>query len=143
MVVVCKSGKLRLCTDPKDLNKAIKRFHYSLPTTEDVLPKLTEAKIFSVRYGKKGFWQIKIDDTSSFLTTFWTLFSRYRWLRMPFGISSAPEEFQRRQNELLDDLAGVEVIVDEVLVYGCSDSDEEALRGHDKNLKALLQRDAL
>ena len=59
---------------------------------------------------------------------------------MPFGISSAPEEFQRRQNKLLGYLEGFDVIADDILVYGCGDSDEEALRDHDKNLKALLQR---
>ena len=57
-----------------------------------------------------------------------------------FGISSTPEEFQRQQNKLLGDLEGVDVITEDVLVYGCGDSDEEALRDHDKNLKALLQR---
>ena len=59
---------------------------------------------------------------------------------MPFGISSALEEFQRRQNKLLGYLEGFDVIADDILVYGCGDSDEEALRDHDKNLKALLQR---
>ena len=140
MVAVCKPGKLRPCIDPKDLYKAIKRPHYPLPTIENVLVKLTKAKIFSALDAKKGFWQIELDNTSSFFKTFWTPFGRYRWLRMPFGISSAPEEFQRRQNELLGDLEGVDVIADDVLVYRCGDSDEEALRDHEKNLKALLQR---
>ena len=47
MVAVYKPGKLRLCIDPKDLNKAINRSHYPLPTIKDVLPKLNKAKIFS------------------------------------------------------------------------------------------------
>ena len=59
---------------------------------------------------------------------------------MPFGISSAPEEFQRRQHEILDGLAGTEVIADDILVYGCGKTEEEALLDHDKNLKTLLQR---
>ena len=113
---------VRLCIDPKDLNKAIKRPHYPPPTIEDILPKLTNAKVFSVLDAQKGFWQIELDEPSSFLTTFWTPFGRFRWLRMPFGISSAPEEFQRRQHEMLENLNGV------------------ALADHDKSLKALLQR---
>ena len=59
---------------------------------------------------------------------------------MPLGISSAPEEFQRRQHEILDGLAGIEVIADDILVCGCGETEEEALLDHDKNLKALLQR---
>ena len=74
------------------------------------------------------------------LITFWTPFGRFRWLRMPFGISSAPEEFQRRQHEVLENLNGVDVIADDILVYGREKTYEEALADHDKNLKALLQR---
>ena len=81
MVAVRRPGKLRLCVDPNDLNKAIKRLHYPLPTIEDILPK-----VFSVRDAQQGFWKIQLDELSSFLTTFWTPFGRYRWLRMPFGI---------------------------------------------------------
>ncbi|XP_066941413.1 uncharacterized protein [Macrobrachium rosenbergii] len=38
------------------------------------------------------------------LTTFNTPFGRYRWLRMPFGICSAPEVFQRCMHQLIEDL---------------------------------------
>jgi hypothetical protein len=38
-VVVDRPGKLRICLDPKDLNKALKRSHYPLPTIEDILPR--------------------------------------------------------------------------------------------------------
>ena len=59
---------------------------------------------------------------------------------MPFGISSAPEEYQRRMNEALQNLKGVAVIADDILIYGDGSTDEEALINHDKNLEALLQR---
>ena len=89
MVVVAKPGKIRICLDPKDLNKAIKRPKYQMPTLDEMLPKLGKAKVFTTLHGKDGFYQIKIDDESSKLTTFWTPFGRYRYLRMPFGICSA------------------------------------------------------
>jgi len=76
MVVVRKPGKLRLCIDPKDLNKVIKRPHYPLPTIEDIRPKLTNAKLFSILDAKNGFWQIQLDESSSYLTTFWPPFGR-------------------------------------------------------------------
>ena len=91
-----KNGSVRICLDPRDLNKAIRRPHYPLPTLEDVATRLTDAKVFSVLDAKSGFWQVKLDEESSFLTTFNTPFGRFRWLRMPFGITSAPEEWQRR-----------------------------------------------
>ena len=73
-MVVRKGNKLRLCIDPRDLNKALKRSHYPMPTIEEVLPELSKAKIFSVADAKNGFWQIKLDEPSSYLTTFWTPF---------------------------------------------------------------------
>ena len=94
MVVVRKPNKLRLCPDPLHLNKGIVRNHYPTSTVEDIAPKLTKATVFSVVDAKDGFLQVVLDEPSSYLTTFWTPFGRYRWLRMPFGIKSAPEEFQ-------------------------------------------------
>ncbi|XP_062619910.1 uncharacterized protein K02A2.6-like [Saccostrea cucullata] len=128
MVAVKKPNKLRICIDPKDLNKALKRSHYPMPTIEEILPRLSKAKVFSVLDAKDGFWQIKLDKERSFLTTFWTPFGRYRRIRMPFGISTAPEEYQRRQHYALNGLKGVDVIVDDILVFGCGDSEEEAKR---------------
>jgi len=140
MVVVRKPGKMRICLDPKPLNKALKRPHYMMPTVEDVLPKLSKARLFSVLDAKDGFWQIRLTEESSFLTTFGTPFGRYRWLRMPFGIATAPEEFQRRQHEIIEDLPGVDVIADDYLIYGCGDTDEEAAADHDRNLIKFLDR---
>ena len=59
---------------------------------------------------------------------------------MPFGISSAPEEFQRRLEETLEGLAHVEVIADDIIIYGVGDTEEEAQICHDQALLALLER---
>jgi hypothetical protein len=140
MLTVKKPGKLRICIDPRDLNTAIKRSHYLMPTLEDMLPNLANAKVFSVLDAKEGFWHIKLDESSCFLTTFWTPFGRYRWLRMPFGLSSAPEEFQRRQHEVLEGLSGAECVMDDIIVFGCGDNMETAILDHDADLIAVLQR---
>ena len=140
MVVVRKPNKLRICLDPMDLNKGIKRNHYPTPTIDDLSPNLANAKIFSVVDAKDGFLQVVLDSKSSFLTTFWTPFGRYRWLRMPFGIKSAPEEFQRRLDECLEGLENISVIADDILIYGTGDTPEEAEASHDKAISALFQR---
>ena len=57
---------------------------------------------------------------------------------MPFGISPAPEEIQRRMTEALEGLDGVKVIHDDILLYAVGDSDDEAGIDHDKKLRALL-----
>ena len=95
VVVPKKKCDLRICLDPRDLNKAIQHEHYPLPTIEDVATRLYGAKLFTILDVRNGFWHVVLDESSSFLTTFHTPFGRYRWTCMPFGICSAPEVFQR------------------------------------------------
>ena len=59
---------------------------------------------------------------------------------MPFGISPAPEEFQRRLENAFQGLDGVMPIFDDTLIFGVDDSEKDALADHDQKLKALLQR---
>ena len=99
VVTMKKNGNIRLCVGPKPLNVALKRNHYPLPRIEDVLPDLSNVRCFTVLDAKNGFWHVILDEESSYATTFGTPWWRYRWLRMPFGISPAPEEFQRRLDQ--------------------------------------------
>ena len=134
------NGDIRICIDPKDLNGALQRSHYPIPTMDDILPKLNKAKVFSTVDLKCGFWQVRLDNESADLTTFNTPSGRYRWLRMPFGISSAPEEFQRRQHEAVEGLPGVISVHDDILVYGKGNTEQEAVVDHDKNMLSLMER---
>ena len=58
MVTVIKPHKLRICIDPRDLNRAIRREHHPLPTVEEVVSRLPNARIFSILDASSGFWQI-------------------------------------------------------------------------------------
>ncbi|CAC5410926.1 unnamed protein product [Mytilus coruscus] len=140
LVTVVTPDKLRICIDPKHLNQQLKRSHYPLPTIDDLLPELSRAKVFSVVDAKNGVWHVELDEESSLLTTFNTPFGRYRWLRMPFGLSSAPEEYQRRQDQTVEGLPGVRSIVDDILIYGEGDTEEEAIDDHDRKFRALMER---
>ena len=68
------------------------------------------------------------------MTTFITPFGRYSFRRLPFGISSAPEIFQRKMSSLLEGLSVVEVIMDDILVHG------RDLEEHDACLTAVIRR---
>ena len=86
---------------------------------------------------RSGFWHVSLDEVSTYLTTFHTPFGRYRWRRMPFGISSAPEVFQRKMHEFIEGLTGIEVVADDFIAVGFGDTFEEATRDHDKHLLAF------
>lgn len=141
LVVIKKpNGKLRVCIDPKPLNKALKRSHYPLLVIDDLLPDLSKAKVFSVCDVKNGFWHVELDEASSYLTTFGTRFGRYRWLKLPFGISPAPEYFQHRLDQAIEGLPGVRTVADDILITGEGDTLQDAIKDHDKKLLALLAR---
>lgn len=141
LVCVTKSsGKLRVCIDPQPLNRALKRGHYPLPVIEDVLPQLAKVKVYSKADCREGFLQCELDNESSYLTTFQTPWGRYRYKRMPFGISPAPELFQQKLDQSLDGLPGIHTIADDVLITGTGDTIEEATRDHDNNIELFLQR---
>lgn len=134
------NGKPRICIDPRPLNKALKRSHFPIPTIDDILPDLYRAKVFTVCDVKHGFWHVKLEEESSYLTTFATPFGRFRWLRMPMGISPAPEVFQRMLTQALEGLPGIYLIADDVLITGDGDTQETALNDHDVKLRQFLSR---
>ncbi|UYV83440.1 K02A2.6-like [Cordylochernes scorpioides] len=85
------------------------------------IPLLNRKKNNLIKWLKKeldansGFWQIPLSEESSSLTTFLTPFGRYRFKRLPFGISSAPEVFQRKISNLLESQSGVNCHIDDIL----------------------------
>ena len=129
VIVPKKNGTMRICLDPQDLNRAIQREHYPLPTIEDIATRLHGAKVLSVLDVSKGFWHIELDEPSSYLTTFHTPFGRYRWKRM------------RRMHELIEGLQGVEVIADDFMTVGYGKTHEEAVSDHDACFSPEMRRE--
>ena len=96
--------------------------------------------MFSKADLKDGFLQIQLDEESSKLTTFQTPWGWYQYLRMPFGISPAPEYFQRKLDQNLEGLNGIYKIADDILFTGRGASIDEAVKDHDANLLKPLDR---
>ena len=135
MVVVPKqNGNVRICVDLTKLNQSVCRERHILPSVEQVLAQIGGAKVFTKLDANSGFWQIKLSKESALLTTFITPFGRFCFNRLPFGITSAPELFQKRMAYILAGLDGVVCMIDDVLVYGQTQDE------HDKRLTAVLER---
>ncbi|KAK2722846.1 hypothetical protein QYM36_003143 [Artemia franciscana] len=117
VMVEKKDGSIRLCIDPVDLNKSIKRLHYPIPTLDNVTSKLHGAKVFTKLDAQSGYWSILLSDDSSYLMTFSTIYGRYRFKQMPFGIISAQDEFQRQMEDAFKGLEGFKIIIDDMIVY--------------------------
>ena len=136
-----KPAKVRICLDPSQtINKAIIRPVYPIPTLEENIHRFNQAKIFSVFDIKDAFQTIELTKESSMLTTMHTPWGRYRWTRLPFGVSAAPEEFQRRLHDILCGIDGVVNIADDIIVIGRGESLTDATRDHDATVLNLLSR---
>ena len=135
MVVARKSnGDIRICLDPNDLNKAVKRQHFQVPSAQEIFSRIGRAQYFYTLDATSVFLQVQLTEESTFLTTMATPFGRYRFLRLPFGLSSSPEAYQQMMVELFGDLLGVEVYFDDFFVWG------ETLEEHNSRLESLFQR---
>ena len=135
MVVASKkNGGIRICIDFKLLNNYVQREVHPLPKVDDVLAQLAGAKVFSKLDANSGFWQIPLAEQSRLLTTFITPYGRYCFNKLPFGICSAPEHFQKRMSQILEGLDGVLCQMDDVLLFGKNKEE------HDVRLRAALEK---
>ena len=130
--VLKPNGNVRLCVDLTRLNKAVQREIHPMPSVDESLAKLGKSRFFTKLDANSGFWQLPLDEESKLLTRFVTPFGRYCFNRLPFGISSAPEIFQRTMSEILIDVEGVICQMDDILVHG---ADQEE---HDRRPRATL-----
>ncbi len=135
MVVVPKrSGSLRLCVDLTSLNDAVLRERHMLPAVDQTLAMLSGATVFSKLDCNSSFFQIPLTPSCRHLTTFISPMGRFCFRRLPQGLSSASEVYQKRMSAILEGLEGVVCLIDDVLVFG-KDKTE-----HDIRLHAVLQR---
>ena len=100
------------------LNDSVERETHPLPTVEKTLAQLAGATVFSKLDANCRFWQIHLDEQSRPFTTFITPFDRFWFNKLPFGISNAPECFQRQMSSILDKEEGVLCHMDDILIFG-------------------------
>jgi hypothetical protein len=135
MVIAPKpNGQIRLCVDLTPLNKAVRREIHPMATVDENLAKLQGSQVFSKLDANSGFWQIPLNPSSRLLTTFVTPFGRFCFNRLPFGISSAPEIFQRTMSSILEGCEGVICHMDDILIHGPS---QEI---HDQRVRRVLSK---
>ena len=115
-------------------NEAIIRERHPIPTIEEVLYDLNGATVFSKIDLKWGFHQIELEEDSRAITTFITHRGLYRYRRLMFGITSAPEKYQKIISDVLAGCSGAANIAYDLVIYGTD------LEEHDSNLRKVLTR---
>ena len=118
VIVVKKNGELRLCLDPKNLNKyLIRNVHYTA-SWQDALHSFKNGQYFSTLDAKSGYWTQKLAKESQPLTAFNTPLKKYCFQRMPFGLSVSSEVFCEQMDRALAGIPGTFPCIDDVKVQG-------------------------
>ena len=119
------------------VNEAIERERHPIPTIEEVLHDLNGSTVFSKLDLKWGFHQVELETESRRITTFITHRGLFQYKRLMFGITSAPEKYQKIVKDVFIDCKGckgVANIADDLIIHGCG------IKEHDENLLAVLRR---
>ncbi|KAA0032919.1 Enzymatic polyprotein [Cucumis melo var. makuwa] len=126
-------GVPRLVINYKPLNKVLKWIRYPIPNRQDLLKRITLAKVFSKFDMKSGFWQIQIHPSDRYKTAFNVPFGPFQWNVMPFGLKNAPSEFQKIMNDIFNQYQEFTIVyIDDVLVFS------NTVDQHFKHLRVFL-----
>ena len=128
------NGDIRLCVDMRQANGAIVRERHPIPTVDEVLHDLNGSTVFIKLDIKWAFHQVELSETSRPITTFATHKRLLRYKRLMFGVSCAPEMYQRVIQQVLEGCDGVRNIHDDIIVHGQTTED------HDKRLEQAMER---
>ena len=120
LVLVCKpNGKLRVCLNPRTINKALRFNVHNARTFQNVTSSIRKVTNVSKIDANSGFWTLPIDDSSQLLTTFNTPCGHYSFTKMPFGLNQAQYFFQYYIGSHFGDTNSMtNVIADDVMVHG-------------------------
>lgn len=128
--------KWRIVIDYRKLNEITINDKYPIPNIDEILEKLGRCQYFTTLDLAKGFHQIEIHEKDIPKTAFSVEGGHYEFLRMPFGLKTAPATFQRLMNNVLSDLINKICLVylDDIIVFSTS------LHEHLESLTKVFQR---
>ena len=131
-----KDGKVRMCVDFRDLNKACSKDDFPLPHIDILVVNMVGSTLMSFMDGFSGYNQIKMAPKDMTKTTFTTKWRIYCYMVMPFRHKNVGAIYQKMAIALLHDMMHnkVEVYVDDIIVKS---KDRE---GHIINLRKFFER---
>ncbi|RVX00888.1 Transposon Ty3-I Gag-Pol polyprotein [Vitis vinifera] len=123
-----KDGKVRVCVDFRDLNKASPKDDFPLPHIDMLVDSTAGHSMLSFMDGFSGYSQILMAPEDMEKTSFITEWGTYCYRVMPFGLKNAGATYQRAATTLFHDMMhrDVEVYVDDMIVKSRDRSDHLA-----------------
>ena len=136
VLVKKKDGSYRFCVDYRKLNLVTKQDAHPLPRVDDLLDSLNGYKMFSTLDLRSGYWQLSMHPDDREKTAFITHNGLYEFLRMPYGLSTAPATFSRAIDIVLSGLTYEMCLCyfDDVIIFS------KNMEDHCHRLQSVLQR---
>ena len=126
--------KLRICLDPRDLNKTLEREPYHTHSVDEITAKLQGMTVFTIVDFKKGYWMVALHPESRKLTCIMLPFGRFQWTRLPMGTVVAQIIFQSKLDSIFIGMQGVRGIADDMVIAGRDEME------HDRNFLAFMEK---
>ena len=125
VVVIPKGDDIRLCVDMRQANSGVRRERYPVPTVDEVLQDLNKSKYFSKLDLNSAYHQIELEQESRDITTFSTHRGLFRYKRLMFGVSCAPEMYQKILQQVLQECEGAHNILDDIIIHGETEEEHD------------------
>ncbi|XP_024892655.1 uncharacterized protein K02A2.6-like, partial [Temnothorax curvispinosus] len=117
--VIKKNGEIRVCGDYSvTLNPNLNIDSHPLPTPDELLTQMAGEKVFSKIDLLQAYLQLEVRQQDRELLTLNTHKGLYRPTRLMYGVASAPAIWQRIIENILKDIPGVVVFLDDIRVSG-------------------------
>jgi transposase InsO family protein len=136
VVVTKKNGDIRMCVDYRKLNSVTSRPIFPIPDAQQLFDTLDGSSYFSTLDLSQGYHQVPVAAEDIQKTAFTTRRGQFEYLRMPFGLCSAPATFQMLMHTVLRNENWVKCLIylDDVLIFG------KNIEEHDARLRSVLQK---
>jgi transposase InsO family protein/predicted aspartyl protease len=129
-------GSLRLCVDYRKLNALTRKDAYPIPRIDELLARVSKAKVFTKLDVQKAFNRVRMAPDSEEYTAFRTRYGTYKSKVLPFGLCNGPATYQRYMNDVLMEYLDEFCLayLDDILIYS------ENLEEHEEHVKKVLTR---
>ena len=129
------SGKVRVFLDLVRLNQVVSRPVHRGPMLNDILPKLNNVQCMSIIDVSSGYHKLKLDEKSSYLTTFTCPFGQYWYNHLQFGAMPAGDMFRCKRDKIFSNMPNVFGIADDIFIIGYDEDGAD----HDVAVHKVLQ----